>query len=321
MHKGFKRLFSYFNDSHLRTSTPSCRRDKEFYEGQLTKFQQALDAVEQSPYTFHGGDLFSLHDPAISLVYDAILLLRRRARKLLINPGNHDFFGAQEGTLRRSGLGLLMAADVIDLMISGEAAYQEAGHPNVIVRSAPYQLEYSEKLYWFEKKQMDAIHVIMLHDMLTTREVIFPHRLISKVKTNADVVLCSHWHEPFIVKVGATWFINSGPLEIQSVGDVKLKPAVVHVDISSEGALVPSFEYLAHTGYEKVEASEKPLAAEDVVVGQEFIEHLKASVVTDGSDIPQAIRCIAQAAKSPVPVIERALERVEVAKKTLDMEV
>lgn len=300
-------ILSYFNDSHIRASRPSCRKDEKYYENQLVKLREAITV--EADVRLHGGDLFHIFNSPISLLYDVFPIFS--GQNLLVNPGNHDIFGATTETIRRSGLGLLASSGFGKLL---EAADHDLGK-NIRVRSAPYQLNYPEDFYWIKNKKPGDIWVVLAHDMLTTRPVPFPHRQIKELKTNADVIFCSHWHSQFMEKVGNTWFINSGPLDCQTITERHTKPAVALLDISSKG-IVPKFRYLKTTGYEEIEVPDE--IEKDLGLADDFIKQVQSSGLADGGDMEALVKNVASESGYTDACIQRVLERLKMAQACVE---
>lgn len=301
-------ILTYFNDTHLRAQRPSCRRDEDFYPMQLKKLREAIRVKgTHDPLRLHGGDLFHVFNSPLSLLHDVLpIVLPARP---LVNAGNHDFPYGNAETIRRSGLGVLASAGAVELLEPGDRVFEQDGR-TVVVRSAPYMVTYPEDFYWFEKRTPGVTYVVMAHDMITTRPVPFPHREIKDVRTNADVVLCSHWHSQFIERVGGCWFVNSGPLDCQTVTERRTRPAVAVVEISADGVL-PSFEFLETTGYEEVEVTEE--VERDLGLADDFARMVKTSGLADGADFQQAVVHVAKEAGYSDACVARVLGRIKEA--------
>lgn len=301
--------FIYLNDTHLRASRPSCRLDEGFYESQLEKMREVKEIKsEHGVPLLHGGDLFHVFNSPLSLISDATAYVRGWR----VNPGNHDFVGANTDTMRRSALGVLSTTGVIEL------AQSERPSRRFCLKTAPYAISYPEDFYWIADRRPDEVWVVMAHDMLTTRPVPFPHKQIKDVRTNADIVLCSHWHSQFMEKVGNTWFVNSGPLDCQTITERHTKPAVVVVEQSVDGKFHPRFEFLKTTGYEKVEIKDEE--ERDLGLADDFIKEIKSAGLADGADFREAIIYVAKESGYTQSAIDRVLARIEQAQTCVGRE-
>ena len=302
-------ILSYFSDTHLRSNRPSCRIDEDYYALQLRKFEEAMRLSSESDVSLHGGDFLHVHTPPLDLLSDVMRILQFKGFKpLSVNPGNHDLFGATTDTLDRCGLGVLDASGYLKILHSYEQLLW-SGQFKIILRSLPYQVQYPEEFYHFEAKSPDCVYIILAHDMLTTRFVPFPHKDIHTLKTNADVVLCSHWHSQFTERVGNTLFVNSGPLDAQTVVEKHIKPALVSLDIKAPDNISMQFKFLTTTGYERIAVSDE--VQQDLGLADDFIQTLKISNVADGNDLQQLIETIAKEQGHSLGTVSRALNRVK----------
>jgi DNA repair exonuclease SbcCD nuclease subunit len=303
----------YLSDTHLRASVPSCRRDKDFYALQLKKFEEALGILElHEAFALHGGDLFHISNSPLSLLHDVLPLLLNRsadAQSLWVNPGNHDFFGANQETMRRSALGVLEKAGALSLCPQDWAL--DKGAWKLRIKAAPYMLEYPEDFYWIQDRKPDEVWVVIAHDMLTTRPMPFPHKLLKDVRTNADIVLCGHWHSQFVQKVGNTWFVNSGPLDVQAVDQRHVKPAVALIDIVGPGDIEARLKFLKTTGYEEVEVVEQ--AEKDLGLAEDFVRAIRDGGLAEGADLEQAVIHVAKESGYSDATVARVLGRVKEA--------
>jgi len=270
----------------------------------LKKFEEALRLGQEGlSLVIHGGDIFHRHDPTHSLIRDVNETFKAaHARDLVINPGNHDFMGGCTDTLRRSGFGILQSTGIFKSFKPDYEMYDK-----FILRAIPYQIEYPESVYWFENKKPGRFYVVLAHDMLTTRPVPFPHREIKKLKTNADLVLCSHWHSQFIKRIGKTLFVNSGPLDAQTTVEGHIKPAVAVINMDK--TVEAEFKFLKHTGYEEIEAREEDEKA--IGLADDFIAELKQSDVAEGADMLQAIRLVGEQSGYDPKIVQKTLDRVQ----------
>lgn len=301
-------IISTFSDTHLRSSRPVSRKDKDYYPLQLKKFEEAVGISQQADICLHGGDLFHVDDSPLSLLYDVAPIVDN-VHHFYTNPGNHDVAFCTMETFRRSGLGVISRTtklispipDFADTLIEVKG---------LVVRALPYQLRYDPAIYWFDKKEPGRTYVVVAHDLLTTHPVPYPHTEIKNLRTNADLVLCSHWHAQFLEKVNDTWFVNSGPLDGQKMHEKKIKPAVVLIDINA-GKVTPRFEFLKTTGYEQFEAPEEVEA--EIGLADGFVQQIKSDKVLDAMDLSQAILTLGRDNGYSDAVVQSVLRRIQQA--------
>ena len=313
--------FLYLADTHLRTATPSCRKDVDFYQTQLNKLMQVIEMskVLGVDYILHGGDLFDTHDPSTRLIHDVMAVLNNSHVPWYVNPGNHDIFGANTATLRRSGLGILWQAGMIETFARQEEV--QLGE-DVLVRFLPYSLNYKDEDYNFDKK-ISKIQIVVTHDMLTTHFVPYNHKLISELKTNADIVLCAHWHGQFAEKHNKTWFLNSGPLTRQTTFEARIAPGVGFVDIDTTSHPWPEIKQVAilpikhQPPWDVINETVKEEVAAQEGIAEQFLSTLKTSSL-ESLDRQQLVRSVGEQHKFSEPAIIGALNRLSTIEKQME---
>lgn len=314
--------FLYLADTHLRTATPSCRLDRDFYVTQLAKLKHVVGLSNQLgiDYVVHGGDLFDTHDPTSRLLHDTMAILNTCDARWLVNPGNHDIFGANTATLNRSGLGLLWQAGLIETFSQQED--MELG--DIVIRFLPYSLNYKEEDYHFEPKDGTKVYIVVTHAMLTTHFVPYPHTLITDLKTNADMVLCAHWHGQFTQKIRTTYFMNSGPLTRQTTFEARLQPSVGCIEIlpSKKGP----WSEITVFGLKSIPCA----PPEDVIdfsrldlpdqtgLAEQFLHTLRFSSL-ETLDRQKLVREVGEKNGFESPVVEHSLTRLSTIEKTLEL--
>lgn len=314
--------FFYLADTHLRTATPSCRKDKDFYVTQLDKLRHVvqLSKTHEIDYIIHGGDLFDTHDPTNRLIHDTMAILNQCDAKWLVNPGNHDIFGANTATLNRSGLGLLWQAGLIETFSQQE----DMTLGDIVIRFLPYSLNYKEEDYHFEPKDGTKIYIVVTHDMLTTHFVPYPHKLITDLVTNADMVLCAHWHGQFAQKIKTTYFMNPGPLTRQTTFEARLQPSIgcIGIEPSKKGpwaeVTVFGLKSIPCAPPEDVIDYSKEESPDQSGLAEQFLHVLRASSL-ETTDRQKLVREVAQKNGFEAPVVEWSLTRLSTIEKTLEL--
>ena len=303
----------YVADSHFRKSIPSCRIDSDFYGNQLAKLKRVcvLARQHQVDYVLHGGDLFDESDTPLQLINDVMDILKDARLKWIVNPGNHDIFGANLATLTRSGLGILWKAGVIDIGCGIETRELDK---SVVLRMIPYMMSVDPALYQFTAYDHSKIHIIMTHDMLTTFPVPFQHTELKNVNTNADLVLCSHWHSQFKERPNTTTFINPGPLVRQTVNEVNQKPSVCLINTNPASVQFLEVKHEPASKVIKIPEVQSPMNE----TATQFLQTV-ASASFEKVDRQQLVRKVGEQLKCKESVIEAALGRVVEAETALEV--
>lgn len=308
--------FLMFSDTHLRASNPSCRKDSDFYETQMAKFKEVVELSKSLKVdaVVNGGDLFDLFDPVHSLMHDVMEILNHKGDiPWYVNPGNHDQFAAQPSTLDRSGLGILEQAKLITIYRQPTDVWITK---DTMVRFIPYRLDDHNAIYMFDQPMnIDRTYIVAPHDLLSTHFVPYPHQLISELKTNFNMVLCSHWHAQFVECHGNTVFANSGPLTRQTVNEAKLKPAVLLVECNG-GTVNVTLVPIKHKPAFEVIDETRTVIPEREGLAEQFLATLKSSAL-ESLDRQQLLRTVGQQKGFDVKVVEAGLGRLKEIEKTV----
>lgn len=304
----------FLADTHLRSSTPACRKDTNFYDTQMFKLAQVVDTANQRQwdYILHAGDLFDAQEPTLKLMHDTMAILNKSHAKWIVNPGNHDFFGANTETLRRSGLGILWQAGLIDTV--DKMTDIQLGV--CTVRLIPYSINVDPSSY-LVKECHTKVYICVTHEMLTTHWQPFDHRVITDVKTDADIVLCSHWHSQFDVEQGSTVFLNTGPLTRQKTTEYNVSPRVGELVIQ-DNKITHSFIPLLCSKSELVMEISQDNDVKKPQIAEDFLATLKASAV-DTIDRQTLVRSVGEHHKFSKDIIDKGLGRLTEAEKLLDI--
>jgi len=195
----------FFTDSHLRYMRPR-RRIDDFFDTEMIKMHEVMDIAKDKKVDaiFFGGDLCDVQDPSF-VVFNFILgLLSENKIPFYSVVGQHDVDSHNMETLYKCGLGGLINAGMVhrlnDLKIG-----------NAVFKGIDYTSE-SEVVCNFPKEDKDLYKIIITHNTITPKPCPFEHHLISDLETNADLVLCGDYHQPFDKMNGDTRYINPGSL-------------------------------------------------------------------------------------------------------------
>jgi len=105
-------------DIHLRRTVPRARKD-DYLAAQERKFLTICDAAVSSPPLVIAGDLFHTARPGDYLEQFVITAFRDRGIRAVLVPGQHDLPYHSYDYIDDSGVGVLQAAGVVDLVWDG----------------------------------------------------------------------------------------------------------------------------------------------------------------------------------------------------------
>lgn len=225
--------FLYLTDSHIRASTPRSRAD-DYPEALYAKFEQIGNIIkaEGIDVLLFGGDLFDIADPATSIVNRYLQLFQSWGKPIYSIVGSHDIFGYNMDTIHRTALGTLIAAGVVKLIPdAGEITFLEDPLVRVVGTSHSYNLDENPETDYFKKRKVGVRTIQLCHGMIVPAKFFGKYTLVDDVKTEADLVLCGHYHPGFKSKVTAEQsIVNVGSLGRPERTHRELSPSVVIID-------------------------------------------------------------------------------------------
>ncbi len=300
-----------FTDSHIRASTPRSRID-DYPVAMWEKFRQISQIItEQSINTvLIGGDLFDAPDPSTSIVNNYLQLFTYWNIPIYSIVGSHDKFGYNDNTLYRTGLGTLIASGTVKLL----SETQRIGYNTQIAGiSHSYTLDENPTTDYSRKKLNTEEYLIQIcHGMTMDGPWGFgKHTNIRDIKTEADFLVCGHYHPGFKpIQVDNTIIVNVGSLgRIENV-QRHYPPGVIIVTTDIPGK--ESWEFIPLNVPEDVFCT-KEVKAEKVFGDINiFIQLLKdRSSNTEYGNIKELVMLIGQKGQYSEEIIKKALEYVE----------
>lgn len=216
-------MIFYLSDLHITDSKPINRQD-DVKVAALYKLDYVLKtAKEKNATVIFGGDIFETPKPSYSILNAVMELLKQYNVPVYSIIGNHDVIGANLEeetsaifTLFKSGLVKhLKTLDIDNLHIEG----------------IDYTKEIKEE-YFFE--ETDKKKVLVIHAPLVPEKALFPHIILKDFKTNANLVLCSHIHKFWSLKVNNTLFLSPGCMTRLKTNEKNNEPLFFIIDSKSK---------------------------------------------------------------------------------------
>lgn len=223
-------IIPYFTDNHI-SGTNSENRIGNYLEDSLIKLEEILQIAKKnkSPFALCGGDL--IDSPIISLtICDRILDLIEEYKILIYSlVGNHPMVNhnwevSQATTVahmfRRSKL--IKKLNILE-------------YPELLINGIDYQKDIEtiikqDGLMIDAKKEQWKIGIV--HALITPKPFLptVNHIVAGEVECNYDMVLCAHYHQPFIKVIDDVTYINPGAIGRTSIDEADIKPSVVLLD-------------------------------------------------------------------------------------------
>lgn len=271
-------------DPHWRSTAPA-RRIDDFVEAQYRKTCTVRDlANKHKATTVLLGDLFDTDESTNQTIIRYLKLLRTFENPVLALPGNHDVYGANLETLRRSAYGVLEAAGAI----------QRIDH-------APHRLEKGVYIIGHTYMHADkpkpvkgaALNILATHEMVIGEKIWREqeeYELADQYLDSHrgwDMIFAGHFHGDFMQKDARGRYIcNPGSLvRIKaSTRDMAMDPGVLLLDTVTRKIRRISLGAPPAKDVFDFDALQRPKAADATAVVDEFV----AAVVerSDDGDLP-----------------------------------
>ncbi len=313
----------YTADWHLRCKVPENRLESpsDFYQLQLDKIKEIFNILNnEADIMIIGGDLFDRYKPEYSLLNDIIRILKSSKKPIYVVLGNHDLIGANLKSVRRSGVGALIEAKIVNYLFSTQDNVFSSETHSIRVRGYHYRLEVDpEKDYMFKKKFENTTDIIVTHDLIVPPgEYPFTCIPYDTIKTNADIVLCSHWHRPFKGKVGKTDFYNPGCIVRTDITEVDHRPQIMMVEVTDDGKVGIEARFLkcSKEGKEVFDMERVKERKNHLQEYSQFVENL-SDVKLENLKVDQIVQVLGKEGNVKTEIVEEAKKRVLKAEKEL----
>lgn len=277
--------YLYCNDLHLRDSVPENRAD-DYILKQWNKLYQIFSIAKREGIheILCGGDIFHVWNSSLGLLKKTVDKFKSSKVPFRTVIGNHCVLGYQLSTLNDSALGVL---------VSSVPLYTDSTDFIKVIHT---RKEIVKDDYFIES---DKYSIIISHDMILPTPAIFDHILCSELDGCAKVVLCSHYHKPFIWKGKHTTFINAGSMMRMTVDD-NFIPGVVVFEF--EGGEVFNIKRIEldiepyEAVFKKPDKQEKKIVIPDLefkdIKGTKLIDQVSIAGKTESIEQPVVDECI-----------------------------
>jgi len=209
-------------DLHLRRTAPRARID-DYLATQERKFRFILERARATPPLLVGGDFFHMAKPGEGLLRWVIDLLKEYNVRPIVVPGQHDLPGHSLEQINESGLGVLAAAGVIQLLTQeqflGPGYFIEAAAYGVIPRNRKRPEPcYLNILLW---------HHMIINDPLWPGQVADKAPAILRKYPQFDLIVTGDNHQSFYIMDGGKRFlINPGSMMRMTAAQINHKPTI-----------------------------------------------------------------------------------------------
>lgn len=315
--------FLFLTDTHIRNTNPQGRKDN-FFETVFKKLDEIIEIAQEKNVdaVLHGGDLFDRPDTPPSLVREVVIRFKKIDVPIYMVAGNHDIYGQNPNTIKRTMIGLLDSMGIIKLINPEEKVFLKKNGVTVRLTGThySYNLDKEGKISGYIVKKDDcdvAIH--MVHGMLLEKPLFhtaYCTTIDEILSTQADITLSGHYHSGYGIKyVNGRYFVNPGSIvridsslieisRMPKVSFIKIEKDIIIENITLKSAL-PGYEILDRTKLEEMEFKEKKLA--------EFIQSVNSASNFKSYDFTAILNEISQKNNIKKEVVEEALKKIEQA--------
>lgn len=304
--------FLFFTDPHFRHSKAKMRID-DTYKTQFEKLDEIKSIVKERKVKeiWCGGDFFN-ENPSHELVGDLIQWCRDVEVPIKLVLGNHDVTGYNLDSASNRAIGVLEKAGAIEIL-SDEIVYFSL---NFILKGIPTSLGFNQK-YTFNSSIEELRKIIISHNYVIPSEKM-PWDFIHPrdIKTNADLVLCGHYHTPFKYINGKTTWINPGALCRWKITEMNRKPNVLLIHVGDTIEVEPIELKSAKPGKDVFNLDELSLEEKRSLDIESFIQSLNNTEFSS-VDIEDVIRTVGKKNHIDKEILDESINRVQMAKRIL----
>jgi DNA repair exonuclease SbcCD nuclease subunit len=202
--------FIYFTDLHSDDSNNIFNRVDDFGSTTLSKLEEIIfEANRLNCDIYCGGDLINNPYLSHSYINRMIKVLSNFENIFYLVPGNHDILGRNIDSANETTIGILEKSTSFRFKLLRIGHFEKEGF---YIMSNPYNEDI--KVNDFSMISNFKFPVILIdHNMIIPMDMPFDGLktdLLSGYFRRGSLVLCGHWHSPFLKKYDTVEFINIG---------------------------------------------------------------------------------------------------------------
>jgi len=222
----------FFTDSHLKGINPISRVG-DYYSDIMTKFDEILKIAKKYKVDtiLHGGDLFDNATVSNNIVDELLDKIEQSKTTWYITWGNHDLYGHHLSTTNSGNSSLAHI-----LRRSDRIKHITALKPirDTIITGYDYYHDIEQDIATglISIEQSDSFKIAIIHALVTEKPFLpqVMHIVAKNIKTNYDLCLLGHYHQPFDITIDKTRFLNIGCLGRTSIDESNIEPSIALID-------------------------------------------------------------------------------------------
>ncbi len=303
----------FLTDTHYRADKPKARLD-DIMETQFAELGDIITICRNNEVdlVLHGGDAFNVKNPPHSLVIHLLNWVKSLHLPIYGVLGNHDLTGGNLDSVKNTGLGVLFesgAFDKLDLL--------EYADRKLVIKGVHHSFHFDGN-YMFDEKYDGWTKIIVSHNFIIPSETMpFGFLHPRDIKTNATLVLCGHYHQPWEYKSPTTHWVNPGSVSRWKVNERTHTPQVILLTIEN-GTI--DLKYLplpsAKDGSTLFDEDLLKLEKAQERNIEQFAKSLETTSFSD-IDIEQVVQISAAHNKVDAAVLSCVLKKIREAKEIL----
>lgn len=246
----------HITDSHGTVKSPESRTDL-FYLTFLRKLAEITYVVKlhKIDMIIHTGDLFHTSRVSNKFMGQVAEIIKGWKVPLYVVPGNHDIDGYTIDTIDQTSLGLLAKTGILTLLtrdnpISVESEYNGQKFSVAISGQEYYSEIDTGNMSDFEMQQDEAdINILAVHSYIADTQqhpnirCTYPKDIV----TDANIVLCGHYHRSFALDVGDVAYYNPGSMmrvEMTEYNKTHMPQyGVLEIELDEQGCLLYDYQF------------------------------------------------------------------------------
>lgn len=309
--------FLFFTDAHIK-GTNSRNRLGNYFEDLLLKFDELISIAKENKCNaiLDGGDLFESDKPAYSVLDELADRIEKAEIPVYSLFGNHCLRFAHIENSNNTGLMHLRKRSKFFRYLS------DLQGENFIIQGIDYSFGIEDELKSKEiilssskeNDKTDKWKILILHALVVPEKFFdnVSYLTPDQLKTNADLILLGHYHQPFKKEIGKKTFLNIGCFGRDNINEAKIHPSVLLIDTDKRSydiiklkSAKKADEIFDLSKYEELKANKKDI--------KEFIDSLR-DIDLQSMDLGQQVVKIGKEQKIEQSVIDYILTKLESVK-------
>ncbi len=322
--------FLVTNDIHWRSANPKARLDN-YNEALRSKIAEIFEIAsrEKTNAILVAGDLTDTPGLGLTTLVDLALILKKSPCPIITIAGQHDEWGHNPETLRRTPYGMLRQLGYI-LDVSNEPLWWSNEKTSIRVSGRHYDANADRADDYYEMpplkpdEVLSTVTIHLAHGLILDQRPGFDLRytLLSQVETSANILCVGDYHPGIgVQRVGESLVINPGALgrltAIPSELERQVQVCLITVNDNAEitTKLIPLKS--AKPGHEVLSRQHLEAQADREAQISEFLGLLAEEGESRFLEVREIVEDLAERENLPRPVVDEALKRISKAREAV----